>query len=177
MKRLLAFLIVPVLCVGCVTGPEEAAAEKDKLTSHDPIPVAQSETTDASPEAGGVVPAGGTDDAAKGDFKKTNSGLKYRVITQGTGKRPTAKSTVRCHYRGWLDSGKEFDSSYQRGEPTEFPLNGVIAGWTEGLQLINEGGKIELEIPSRLGYGEQGMPGAIPPNARLHFEIELIQVK
>jgi len=176
MKRLFAFAILPVLCLGCVTGPEEVAAEKDKLAKEE-IPVAQADPAEsASRETSDVVPASGTDDG-KGAFKKTSSGLKYRILEQGTGKRPTSKSTVVCHYRGWLDSGKEFDSSYKRGEPTEFPLNGVIAGWTEGLQLINEGGKIELDVPSRLGYGEQGMPGAIPPNARLHFEVELIKVK
>lgn len=174
MKRIFALLIVPVLCLGCVTGPDEVTAEKEKLNAQESIPVAQAEPSES---AEGVVPASGTGAASAGDFQKTSSGLKYKIITQGTGKRPTAKSTVKCHYRGWLDSGKEFDSSYKRGEPTEFPLNGVIAGWTEGLQLINEGGKMELEIPSRLGYGERGMPGAIPPNARLHFEIELVQVK
>ena len=172
MKNFIGYLAVPVLCLGCVTGPDEVVTEKEN--SSDPIPVAQAETAEASE---GVIPASGTGDAAKGEFKKTNNGLKYRIIKQGTGKRPTASSTVVCHYRGWLDNGKEFDSSYGRGEPTEFPLNGVIAGWTEGLQLINEGGKIELDVPSRLGYGERGMPGAIPPNARLHFEVELIQVK
>jgi len=111
------------------------------------------------------------------EFTQTASGLKYRIITPGDGKQPTAKSTVVCHYRGWLDGGKEFDSSYKRGEPAEFPLGGVIPGWTEGLQLIKEGGKIELEIPASLGYGKQGIPGVIPGNATLHFEVELQQVK
>lgn len=178
MKTLLAFSVISLCCLGCVTGPEEVAAKQDKLKSEEQIPVAQTEASEAAAQAeSDVLPVSGEATEPKGEFKKTNNGLKYRIIKQGTGKRPTAKSTVVCHYRGWLDSGKEFDSSYERGEPTEFPLNGVIAGWTEGLQLINEGGKIELEIPSRLGYGERGMPGAIPPNARLHFEIELIKVK
>ncbi|MCA8998333.1 MAG: FKBP-type peptidyl-prolyl cis-trans isomerase [Planctomycetaceae bacterium] len=115
--------------------------------------------------------------SSSGDMRATNSGLKYKIIRKGTGARPNTNSTVLAHYRGWLDDGTEFDSSYKRGEPTEFPLRGVIGGWTEGLQLINEGGKIELEIPSDLGYGDQGMPLAgIPGGATLHFEIELVKV-
>jgi len=116
-------------------------------------------------------------ETTQNDFQKTTSGLKYKIIKPGEGKQPTAKSTVVCHYRGWLEGGKEFDSSYKRNEPTEFPLNGVIPGWTEGLQLIKEGGKIELEIPSNLGYGKRGIPGVIPGDATLHFEVELIKVK
>lgn len=110
-------------------------------------------------------------------FETTASGLKYRVLRVGEGKKPTASDSVLAHYRGWLDDGTEFDSSYKGGEPIEFPLNGVIAGWTEGLQLIGEGGMIELEIPSELGYGAQGAPGAIPPNSTLHFDVELIEVR
>lgn len=110
-------------------------------------------------------------------FQTTASGLKYRIIMPGEGKQPTAASTVVCHYKGWLDNGQEFDSSYKRGEPATFPLGGVIPGWTEGLQLIKEGGKIELEIPAKLGYGDRGAAGVIPPGATLHFEVELITVK
>jgi len=175
MNRISLLSLLSLLCLGCVTGPEEAAAEKDKLKSSNPIPVVQSESNADSDSE--IIPVGGTDEENKGKFQKTNNGLKYRIIKQGTGKRPTARSTVVCNYRGWLNNGTEFDSSYDRGEPAEFPLDGVIAGWTEGLQLINEGGKIELDVPSRLGYGERGMPGAIPPNAQLHFEVELIKVK
>ncbi len=127
--------------------------------------------------SGDATPKASTEEKSGEGFKTTSNGLKYKIINPGSGKKPTEKSTVVCHYRGWLDNGKEFDSSYKRNEPTEFPLNGVIAGWTEGLQLIGEGGKIDLQIPSRLGYGERGMPGAIPPNARLNFTIELIKVK
>lgn len=114
--------------------------------------------------------------ADSAEFKTTASGLKYKILTPGTGAQPTATSTVTCHYRGWLDNGKEFDSSYG-GEPISFPLNRVIAGWTEGLQLIKEGGKIELEIPSNLGYGKRGAPPVIPADATLHFEVELFKVK
>jgi zinc protease len=112
----------------------------------------------------------------KTDFQTTASGLKYRILQPGTGKQPTAESTVVCHYRGWLDNGEEFDSS-KGSDPLTFPLNRVIRGWTEGLQLIKEGGKIELEIPSELGYGKRGAPPVIPADATLHFEVELIKVK
>ncbi|QDU62620.1 putative FKBP-type peptidyl-prolyl cis-trans isomerase [Planctomycetes bacterium Pan216] len=116
-------------------------------------------------------------DNEKMPFKETESGLKYRLLKESDGKKPTAEDSVTVHYRGWLDDGTEFDSSYKRNEPTSFPLNRVIKGWTEGLQLVGEGGKIELEIPPDLGYGARGAPGAIPPNATLHFEVELIKVQ
>jgi zinc protease len=131
------------------------------------------EVTGSQPESS---EESGPDEEKK--FQTTESGLKYRVLKQGEGKKPQATSTVVCHYKGWLDDGKEFDSSYKRGEPATFPLNAVIPGWTEGLQLIQEGGKIELEIPSKLGYGDQGAGnGLIPPGATLHFEVELISVR
>jgi FKBP-type peptidyl-prolyl cis-trans isomerase FkpA len=103
--------------------------------------------------------------------------LKYRILRQGDGRKPTAADSVKCHYRGTLDDGSEFDSSYSRGEAASFPLSGVIAGWTQGLQLVGEGGKIDLEIPYQLGYGEAGKPPTIPPQATLHFIVELISVK
>ncbi|MEW4488653.1 insulinase family protein [Thalassoglobus sp. JC818] len=115
--------------------------------------------------------------AEKEELKTTESGLKYRIIEPGEGAQPTAASTVVCHYKGWLDNGNVFDSSYDRGEPATFPLGGVIKGWTEGLQLLKEGGKIELEIPSELGYGDRGAPPVIPPSATLHFEVELLDVR
>ena len=104
------------------------------------------------------------------------SGLQYKVLTEGTGKKPSATSQVKCHYEGTLLSGVKFDSSYDRGEPAVFGLNQVIAGWTEGVQLMSEGAKYEFYIPYDLAYGEHGAPGAIPPYAALKFIVELIEV-
>ena len=121
--------------------------------------------------------AGPIDADAPQEFTTTPSGLKYRILRKGAGGKPKATNTVEVNYHGWLDGGKVFDSSYQRGESIEFPLNGVIPGWTEGMQLVGEEGMIELEIPSNLGYGARGAGGVIPPNATLHFLVELIDVK
>jgi FKBP-type peptidyl-prolyl cis-trans isomerase FkpA len=126
----------------------------------------------ALPEGAGPIDADGPK-----EFTTTPSGLKYRILRKGAGGKPKATNTVEVHYHGWLDGGKVFDSSYQRGESIEFPLNGVIPGWTEGMQLVGEEGMIELEIPSNLGYGARGAGGVIPPNATLHFLVELIDVK
>ena len=104
------------------------------------------------------------------------SGLQYQVLREGNGKKPTAKDTVMCHYEGFLIDGTVFDSSVQRGEPATFPLQQVIAGWTEGLQLMQEGAKYRFFIPYRLGYGEGGAGASIPPFAALIFDVELIQV-
>ena len=103
------------------------------------------------------------------------SGLQYKVIKEGTGRTPTATDKVKTHYRGTLISGEEFDSSYKRGRPAEFAVKGVIAGWTEALQLMKEGAKWQLFIPADLAYGKQGRP-SIPPNAALIFEIELLEI-
>jgi FKBP-type peptidyl-prolyl cis-trans isomerase len=111
------------------------------------------------------------------EFIQTKSGLKYRVLRKGEGATPTANQTVVVHYRGWLDNGTEFDNSYKRNKPLEVQVKGVIPGWTEGLQLVSVGGKIELTIPAKLGYGERGAGDAIPPNATLNFTVELIAIK
>ena len=108
--------------------------------------------------------------------KVTESGLQYMIINPGSSKKPLATDRVTVHYSGKLLNGTEFDSSYSRGEPTTFPLNGVIPGWTEGLQLIGEGGKVKLFIPSELAYGDRGAGAAIGPNSTLIFEVELISI-
>ncbi len=105
------------------------------------------------------------------------SGLQYQVLQEGNGKSPKATDRVVCHYEGMLVDGTMFDSSIQRGEPATFPLNGVIAGWTEGLQLMKEGAKYRFFIPYQLGYGERGAGNSIPPFATLVFDVELIEVK
>lgn len=106
----------------------------------------------------------------------TSSGLQYQVITEGTGASPSAADNVTVHYKGYTSDGKEFDNSYSRGAPATFPLNRVIAGWTEGLQLMKEGGKCRLFIPSNLAYGERGAGSAVAPNSDLIFDVELIKV-
>jgi len=107
----------------------------------------------------------------------TSTGLIYTSLKEGTGASPQAADTVRVHYRGTFPDGREFDSSYSRGQPAQFPLNRVIRCWTEGVQMIKVGGKARLVCPSAIAYGERGTPGGpIPPNATLHFEIELLGI-
>ena len=112
----------------------------------------------------------------KEGVKTTASGLQYKITKEGTGKSPAATDTVLVHYEGKLLDGSVFDSSIKRGEPISFPLNRVIPGWTEGLQLIKEGGKATLYIPSKLAYGPRGAGGAIGPDETLIFEVELIKI-
>jgi len=114
---------------------------------------------------------------AKEGVKTAPSGLQYKVIKPGTGKKPQATDTVTVNYRGTLTDGTEFDSSYRRGKPATFPVSGVIPGWTEALQLMEEGAKWEIVIPSKLAYGEQGAGQMIGPNATLIFEVELISIQ
>ncbi len=104
------------------------------------------------------------------------SGLVYRSLKEGNGGSPQASDTVRVHYRGTLPDGKEFDSSYSRGQPAEFPLNRVIPCWTEGLQKMKTGGKAKLTCPPEIAYGSRGAAGVIPPGATLHFEVELLGI-
>jgi FKBP-type peptidyl-prolyl cis-trans isomerase FkpA len=124
-------------------------------------PWAQDTTTASAKEPGAVVAA---------------SGLVYRSLTTGTGASPKANDTVKVHYRGSFPDGREFDSSYKRGAPIEFPLNGVIPCWTEGVQRMQIGGKAKLTCPSQIAYGSRGAGGVIPPNATLLFEVELLGI-
>ena len=117
------------------------------------------------------------ENAKKPGVQQTASGLQYLIEKPGEGKAPKPTSTVKVNYRGTLLDGTEFDSSYKRNEPIEFPLNAVIRGWTEGLQLIKPGGKIRLFIPSNLAYGPRGAGGIIGPDETLIFDVELLEVK
>lgn len=116
------------------------------------------------------------ENAKKEGVTTTDSGLQYKVIEEGSGASPTARDTVRCHYHGTLTDGTVFDSSYERGQPAEFPVGGVIAGWTEALQLMKVGGKWEVYLPSDIAYGARGAGGAIGPNETLIFTIELLDI-
>jgi FKBP-type peptidyl-prolyl cis-trans isomerase FklB len=117
------------------------------------------------------------ENAKRDEVTVTESGLQYEVITTGEGEKPAAESTVSVHYHGTFANGDVFDSSVERGQPAEFPVNGVIAGWTEALQLMTEGSKWKLTIPYDLAYGERGSQGAIPPYATLVFDVELLSIK
>ncbi len=140
--------------------------------------------TNVSADEANVIPfpelpkgAGKIDADASKTFTVTKSGLKYRILRKSDGAKARAVDTVKVNYHGWIPNGKVFDSSYVRNSPISFPLNQVIAGWTEGMQLVGQGGMIELLIPSGLAYGDRGAPPAIPPKATLSFLVELIQVQ
>lgn len=128
------------------------------------------------PNTQGPPPTSPPDSIVPKGFTTTASGLSYKITKESTGRKPKATDKVKVHYRGKLTNGTVFDESYKRGTPAEFPLNGVIAGWTEGLQLVGEGGTIELFIPGKLGY-PNGQPPTIPAGATLHFTVELLEVK
>ena len=118
-----------------------------------------------------------TENAKRPEVKTTDSGLQYEVLKEGTGASPSATETVKVHYHGTLTDGTVFDSSVDRGQTIEFPLNRVISGWTEGLQLMKEGAQYRFYIPYHLAYGERGSPPAIPPYSTLIFDVELFEVK
>ena len=163
LMRLTVCLMFAGLVAGCVPTPTENPPVE--TVSREPV---EAEGSQAGP--------GETDPDAPEEFTATESGLKYRILRKSDGRKPAATDRVLCHYKGTLDDGTVFDSSYDSGSPSAFGLNEVIKGWTEGLQLIGEGGMIELEIPGELGYGELGFGGSIPPNATLHFIVELKRI-
>ena len=154
---------------------EEALAEREQFIQRRQQQLAEERGEEAriNAEEGEAFLAA---NAEKEGVTVTDSGLQYRVITEGEGASPDADDRVTVHYRGKLINGVEFDSSYARGEPATFGLNQVIPGWTEGVALMKEGGKYEFFVPSELAYGEQGRPGPIGPNSTLIFEVELLEV-
>ncbi|WP_040769494.1 FKBP-type peptidyl-prolyl cis-trans isomerase [Novipirellula maiorica] len=164
LKTALLLLLFVSMTLGA-NGDEVPADDKDSKLKPGPVDPQEKDKP------------GAIDEDAKAEFKKTDSGLKYRILRKSDKAKPTAKDSVEVHYKGWLDDGSIFDSSYRRGAKISFPLSGVIKGWTEGMQLIGEGGMIELEIPAELGYGQRGAGGVIPPNAKLHFIVELFEIK
>lgn len=167
-----------------ITGIRDAHAKKERIYTDEELQAAyiefQKQMADKQATETKVINDKNksflTENANKEGVKTTASGLQYKVTKTGNGKKPSASSVVTVHYTGKLLDGKVFDSSVERGEPIEFPLNQVIPGWTEGLQLMKEGEKATLYIPSNLAYGEQGVPGTIPPNSTLVFDVELIKV-
>ncbi|MBO1254540.1 FKBP-type peptidyl-prolyl cis-trans isomerase [Alteromonas sp. 5E99-2] len=158
-------------------GTESKVSNDDLRNSfnaiHERMQAAKTEQFQEAIQAGEAFLA---ENAKKDGITTTESGLQYEVITEGSGEKPTGSSTVRTHYHGTLVSGDVFDSSYDRGEPAEFPVNGVIKGWTEALQLMPVGSKWRLYVPHDLAYGEQGAGGAIQPYSTLIFDVELLDI-
>ena len=139
-------------------------------------PFAQAQAQAQAPAAASAAAAPAADAMKVGTTITTSSGLVFKLMKAGNGARPAATDTVKVHYRGTLLDGKEFDSSYSRGSPLEFPLNRVIKCWTEGVQLLQVGGAAKLTCPPAIAYGERGAGGVIPPNATLNFEVELLGI-
>jgi FKBP-type peptidyl-prolyl cis-trans isomerase FkpA len=144
-----------------------AASTLALASAHAAAQNAQPAQAAAAPSAAAAKDAGA---------QTTASGLVFRSVKEGTGPSPSATDVVRVHYKGTFLDGREFDSSYKRGQPAEFPLNRVIPCWTEGVQKIKVGGAAKLTCPPNIAYGSRGAPGAIPPNSTLNFEVELIGI-
>ena len=184
MGQQLASVFEGVSLESALSGLEDGFAGKGPRINGDDINAAfaviqermQAAETEKSKELSAAGAAFLAENATREDVTVIESGLQYEVITAGEGEKPTAESVVRTHYRGTLVSGEQFDSSYDRGEPTEFPVGGVIAGWTEALQLMPVGSKWKLFIPYHLAYGERGAGGAIGPYQALVFDIELLEI-
>jgi len=184
MGQQLAGVFSGVSLEAAIAGIEDAFAGKPPRIPGDEINSAfqviqtrvQAEQAENAKEFAGEGEAFLTENAKRDGVMVTESGLQYEVITEGEGEVPSASSVVRTHYRGTLIDGKQFDSSYDRGEPTEFPVNGVIGGWTEALQKMKVGSKWKLFIPYHLAYGEAGAGGDIGPYQALVFDIELLDI-
>jgi FKBP-type peptidyl-prolyl cis-trans isomerase len=168
--RLLLSCATAVVLLGCDN------STPNKADSNTSTPGGPPNTS--PPPASAAAPAPSATPAQSGEWKTTASGLKYQVLKQGSGTvSPKPTDTVKVHYHGTLTNGTVFDSSVQRGEPATFPLNRVIPGWTEGLQLMKVGDKFKFEIPSNLAYGPNSPSPTIPPNSTLIFEVELLAIQ
>ncbi len=168
-------MVIMVLAALLYSGQPAAAPAPATAAAAQPTTAPGQPT--AAGQASGPSPAVAlATEAAGSGFKTTASGLKYEVVTEGSGAKPTASSTVTVNYRGVLPDGTQFDSSYDRGQPATFSVGGVIPGWTEGLQLMSVGSKYIFVIPPNLGYGAAGQ-GPIPPNSTLIFEVELLSIQ
>ena len=164
-----------------IQGKEPQMSMKEaQIVANTFIQEAEKENQKLKEEAGAKFKAYGeqylAENAKKDGVKVTKSGLQYEVLNEGTGNSPKATDNVKCHYEDRLIDGTVFDSSYRRGTPATFPLNGVIAGWTEGLQLMKEGAKYRFHIPYNLAYGANGAGESIPPYSALVFDVELLGV-
>jgi FKBP-type peptidyl-prolyl cis-trans isomerase FkpA len=177
MSRLFLLVTSFIFCGVSLTGVSPMCAQ-EKSTGNAKSAVQEKLTTGPEDTLEKVAP-GKIDADASADFITTESGLKYRILRKSDQAKPSADDEVTVHYKGWLSSNQKiFDSSYRRGESISFPLSGVIKGWTEGMQLVGEGGMIELVIPGDLAYGKRGAAGGkIPPDAELTFIVELLDIK
>lgn len=170
-----------VVIADLANGLEDMLKNSDlKVTAQEAQQILQTGIQEAQSKKFGAVKEEGAaylaENAKKDGVTVLESGLQYEVISEGTGNKPAATDNVTVHYTGKLVDGTVFDSSVERGQPATFPVNGVIPGWVEGLQLMTEGSKWRLHIPFNLAYGEQGAGGSIPPFATLIFDVELIKI-
>ena len=169
---------VILAAVGTYTMLQNEQQQPEKIQSMNQTPEEEKSVTEKteSTSQGEEVKAQNETGPKVGETVETSSGLKYRILQKGEGNPPVEQSQVKVHYRGRLEDGTEFDSSYKRGQPATFPVNGVIRGWTEALMLMKPGDKWELTIPPELGYGSRAVGNVIPPNSTLIFEVELLEI-
>lgn len=176
---LVAVLAAGLILVACgeddndTTAPDETQPAGETQVAASPTTASGESDLPSAEESDGNAPG---IPPAEGEIQTTDSGLRYIVLQEGDGESPSATDTVTVHYTGWLTDGTKFDSSVDRGQPASFPLNQVISGWTEGLQLMQVGAKYRFIIPSDLAYGPSGRPPRIPPNAALIFDVELLGI-